>query len=386
MKVALVIERMDPTRGGRERSVAELALLLSRAGCQVTMLCSQAHWPDAPVAVEVLPATGGSRAGRLRAFAGAVEAHAAGAGYDVVHSTLPLGRCDVYQPRGGTVPGQKRASLRRRGPLGGALAAVGWMCNPLRRLQGRYERRLVARGDVRCLAVSEMVAQEFQTHYGRRENVHVVYNGVDAPRLSREARVSERQGKRKILGLGPEDPLFVSAATNFPLKGVGELLRAFAVYLEARKQHTDRPARLVVLGRDQPIAYAREADRLGIGLDVEFPGLVDDVEPWLAAATATVLLSWYDPCSRVVLESVACGVPAITTAWNGAAEVLEDGAGLVVESPRAGDEVASAMARMSRPEEHVKFTAACEAASRRVSMERHVEQLLDIYREIAEDR
>jgi len=231
-----------------------------------------------------------------------------------------------------------------------------------------------------------MVAQEFRAHYGREDNVHVVYNGVDAPRLSAEARVSHRQGKRKILGLGPEDPLFVSAATNFPLKGVGELLRSFAAYRETRKQHTDRPTRLVVLGRDQPVAYARLADRLGIGLDVEFPGRLENIEPWLASATATVLLSWYDPCSRVVLESVACGVPAITTAWNGAAEVLHDGAGIVVESPGATEEVAAGMARLSRTGEHANFTTACQAAARRVSMERHVEQLLDIYREITEER
>ena len=43
------------------------------------------------------------------------------------------------------------------------------------------ERAVVADPGVRCLAVSQMVAEEFQQFYQRSANVRVIYNGVDVP-------------------------------------------------------------------------------------------------------------------------------------------------------------------------------------------------------------
>ncbi len=379
MRVALVIEQMDPARGGRERSVAQMARQLSRQGMEVTILCRKGSGEVPGASVEAVEVSGG-RLAKLRRFARAVQERLDD--FDVVHATLPIPGCDIYQLRGGSLPGQKNASLRRRGPAGKIASRIGWGLNRVRSQMARWEEQVVTSGKTLCLAVSEMVARELRDAYPCEETLRMVFNGVEAPMLSAHARSSERHGKRKILGLEAEDPLFVTAAGNFQLKGVGELLDAFARFRSKWQQQSHRPARLVVIGRNEPIRYARRAERLGLSMDVEFPGRLDEIESWLAAATATVLLSWYDPCSRVILESVACGIPAITTQYNGASEVLQDGAGIVVSAPDQTGEVARAMTRLAQPDVRAEKIAACDELADRVSMHRHVEELLSIYQEV----
>jgi glycosyltransferase involved in cell wall biosynthesis len=77
------------------------------------------------------------------------------------------------------------------------------------------------------------------------------------------------------------------------------------------------------------------------------------------------------------------GVPAITTRYNGAAEILADGAGMVVDSPRDIGQVAGAMQLLADPQASGEYREACTRAAERVSMARHVESLLDVYRKLA---
>ena len=58
---------------------------------------------------------------------------------------------------------------------------------------------------------------------------------------------------------------------------------------------------------------------------VRFWGPVTETAPFYQAATVLALPTLYDPCSNVVLEALACGTPAVTTAANGAAEFITPG-------------------------------------------------------------
>jgi glycosyltransferase involved in cell wall biosynthesis len=105
-----------------------------------------------------------------------------------------------------------------------------------------------------------------------------------------------------------------------------------------------------------------------------------DIFEWYSAADACILLSWYDACSRVVLEAVRWGLPCITTRFNGAAEILQSsGGGVVVDSPRDQGGVLAALDAMQDPERRLAFSRACIAAGERLSMDRHVDGLLKAY-------
>ena len=63
MKIALVIERMDDFRGGRETSTGQIATILAERGHEVDILCESGSWrsegvdvvevPDGPLCVEI---------------------------------------------------------------------------------------------------------------------------------------------------------------------------------------------------------------------------------------------------------------------------------------------------------------------------------------------
>ncbi|HAU37397.1 MAG TPA: hypothetical protein DCX07_06725 [Phycisphaerales bacterium] len=383
MRIALVIERFDPSRGGREKSTAQIASRLAARGCEVTVLCQDGRAMDG-VSVRTLGRSGLLRSSRLDAFVRAAQREIAGGQFPVAHAMLPVPGANVYQPRGGTVPAQIAASVRRRGALGGALVTLTEPFNLHRRRMGELERTVMADPQTLCLAVSQMVAREFEEYYGRTANVRVIYNAADVPDPDSPDRADWRQKRRFQLGIGAGDPVFLIVAQNFALKGVLEAIAAFAEFYHAHFGQTN--ARLVVVGRDLAEGYQRVAGLRDVGQQVVFVPQTDEVFQWYAAADAVVLPTWYDPCSRVILEAVRWGIPAVTTIFNGAAEVLADGAGIVISSPDDRKALVAALNELVDPRRRAERSARCLRAADGLGVDRHVDELLSAYEEVARAR
>ena len=386
LRIALVIEQMDPARGGRETSTAQIACALARRGHEVTVLCRGGALDVPGVCIDPVGARGWGRSGRLGNFVADVREAIRLGRFDIVHAMLPVPGADVYQLRGGTVPAQRAAGRRRRGPLAGLVAGL---CEPLnlhRARMAKLEAQVVADRRVLCLPVSRMVARELADYYGRAEAVRVVYNGVEVPAADSALRSRWRERRRAELGIGAEAVVFLTVANNFRLKGVPEAISALARWWR-RWRGGHQPGvdvHLVVAGGGDLQLAERWAGIHGVADKVHVVGHVRDIFTWYAAADAVVLLSWYDPCSRVVLEATRWGVPSITTRFNGAAEVLAGGAGLVVGSPRDVDAVAAAMDTLTDPRRREACSAACAQLADGLSIERHVEGLLAAYAELLE--
>jgi len=382
MKVALVVERMDPLRGGKETYTAQLAAALAGRGHQVTVVCQTRDWqPEARIDFVEVGRRGVTRAKRLRNFVADVLRHTADGRYDVVHAMLPVPGADLYHPHGGTVPGSNAASLRRYSAA--IRPAARWLkgLNAARNEAVRLERQIAEDPRTICICVSEMIAEQFRKHYSRSQGVRVVFNGVEVPDLDEDERAHWRQEMRYRLGVGREDVVFLTVATNFPLKGVAETIVAFARHVHRRREHAD--ARLVVVGREKPEGYTRHAGLRDVGRQVVFLPPTPEVFRVYAGADAFVLLTWYDPCSLTVLEATRWGIPSITTECNGAASVLRDGAGIVIPTPRDVAGAEAAMRTLTDPDDRRRRAEACLAVADRLSMDRHVDELLAIYREVA---
>ncbi|GMU83073.1 MAG: glycosyl transferase [Planctomycetota bacterium] len=385
MNVAIVQEHLDPRRGGAETSVLEMARELAACGAEVTLVCASAPPEGAASGVEVrvLDVGSGSKRSRTRRFIEAADLWLAAGDFDIIHAVTPCRSCNVYQPRGGTY----RETIERtlavvRNPAVRAVKRFGRAFNFRQRMLLGIEEEILNRPEPPFVAaVSEYARRQvlaIRPGYPA-ERLCVVFNGVTIAPLSAEERATRRAATRASLAIASDAPVLLLVAHNFRLKGLGELIRALA---DAGATASD--AILLVAGRDAPGAYQRLADRLGIGERVRFVGARMPVRDLFAAADLLVHPTWYDPCSRVVLEALCCGVPVVTTRVNGAADAIAEGeTGIVVATPadeRAlRDAIAAGLNARFRTAARERADEACE----RLSMRRHARELLDLYSRVS---
>lgn len=362
MRVGIFIEQYNPARGGRERSTSEIAALLIERGLAVEIVCLSGRSDQPGLTVRTLPAGPGRalRAARFIRAAGAVAGE-----YDIAHAMLPVPGADLYQIRSGTLPGMRAGYIRQRGPLG----RLTWPANSLRGVLTRAERKVVSDRGCWCVPNSQMVAGELAAHFGRGERVRVIFNGVTVPEIDPAQRAAWRAELRGRWGVADDAFVLVLVTMDFGRKGGPELLRAWRQYRQGPGRADDR---LVLVGN-----VPRGCEGV-IAMKPTAP-----IWPIYAAADASAVPSWYDACSRVVLESVATGTPCVTTRYNGAAEALAGGAGVVIDDPAERDALAGAIAELADPAGRTRRVAACAAEAPRLSMSRHVDELLELYREIA---
>jgi glycosyltransferase involved in cell wall biosynthesis len=99
------------------------------------------------------------------------------------------------------------------------------------------------------------------------------------------------------------------------------LFHAFALLLETVD------ARLMLLG-EGPLRGKLEAlsRKLGVADKIVMPGFVTDPAPFYRTADLFVLSSDYEGFGNVIVEALACGLPAVSTDCpSGPAEILENG-------------------------------------------------------------
>jgi glycosyltransferase involved in cell wall biosynthesis len=189
----------------------------------------------------------------------------------------------------------------------------------------------------RIVAVSDLVRRQYLAGNAAidPERVVTVPNSVDPRRLP----VLDRDRCRAWLGLDDEF-LFVSLARHTQQKNNYGLVAAFADVAEA---HGD--AHLLVAGRPDDAAYARQVQGLRQDLPCRDRVHLRDHAPWpaalLAAADAFVLDSFFEGWALASMEALAAGVPVVLSDVGGAREqVGADGSrGRLVANPM-GDPLA----------------------------------------------
>jgi len=387
-KVAIIIERLDINLGGAERSVVELASALSQSGLDVHVLAANGFASEPKFHI-LCPSSPGKRTGYFK-FVKALKRYLAENHYDIVHSTLPVGFADLYQPRGGSYAEsivRNAASYQRRSIefFKRTTAFANYRRTLLlcaeRRLCGDPEGPLVA-------ALSSYVAEQFKKHYGLDDRrIVIIRNGIKTFRRADPAQVEALRDQllvRSGTGSVKKPVFFLFAANNFRLKGLAPLINAMAL---VKRRSTARPAYLVVVGSDSAARYRRLARRLNLEEKVIFLGPVRNIQTVLAVCDVAVLPTFYDPASRFILEALVAEKPVITTRFNGATDFfVHDRHGKILETPDDIESLAQSIAYFTDTANLNGASAAiCEDnLKEKIDIRRSVEELVGVYTDLLE--
>lgn len=379
MRIGLIIERIDAWRGGAETSTGQfLAHLLAR-GIEVHLI-TRSRVPVRPGLVVHRVATPQSAPHVLKTylFLRRTAELAKRLDADLLHTVTPCAAADIYEPRAGTVCETIRRNVAmRRTPFSKTLKRLSGRLNLRQQLLLREERRLLRRpAPPHVVAVSDYVARQLREHYRLDSSrVSVIFNGVD-PMPSDESIAEQAARLRRLYGVGQDGRLVLCVANNFRLKGVGPAIESIA----RLRQASDLDATLVIIGRDNPLPYKRLAERSGAADRVHFAGHTERIAAFYAAADVLLHPTWFDPCSRVVLEALSVGLRCVTTRFNGAAEIIDGPSqGYVIDSPDDIDALVDRLTRVLKTPRSAMAPACGEPPDRRFSMERHTDQVVALY-------
>ncbi len=315
-----------------------------------------------------MAAGGATRLRWYLTFLDSVDRHLMETRYDIVHAMLPVRKCDVYHPHAGIAV-----------ETIGAGAALSRFANRFNRKRQRFaavERELLepATGPI-VLCLSDYVKEMARRHYpGIGENRLVkLFNGIDLGRFDPAARAAAGKELRRRLGISSDRIVALMLAQDFARKGLKETIEALA-------KVEDQRLMLLVGGRDDPSAYRRLASSIGVAERVSFAGPTNDPYAFYQAADFFVLPTRHDPCSLVVLEALAMGVPVISTVFNGACEVMAGGrAGVVLADPADVAALAKAMEGMLDASRRRQLAGEALALRPILSQETHLDGLEAAY-------
>jgi len=377
MRVALVIDHLDAGRGGAEGYAGTLAGGLLHRGHQVHVFAHSFRCELQGIRTHHLPMMRYPRGAKALSLCVAARGRLRRERFDIVQGFGATWGVDVHRPGGGSErawmaremasypPGWRRwlAGIRLR--LACKLAVNLWVEG---RLYGEGELPLV-------VANSSMVARDLMRAYPRLDpgRLRVIPNGVDLNRFSPDNRSRWRAELRRRLGLSEDQVAMLFLAHNFRLKGLGCLLSALEQGVEGRFV-------LLVAGRGKREPYQTRAR--GIKIPVLFLGAVDNPQLLMSGVDLLVHPTFYDPCANVCLEAMASGLPVLTTAWNGASELVEDGvSGYVVPDPRDTGMLRDKIAALGDERLRQSMGEAARKSVEKISVDWHVDKVEALYRE-----
>lgn len=254
--------------------------------------------------------------------------------------------------------------------------------NPLHKTFLYIEKHMFTDTNLKMVvANSRMVKMQIMEHYGFPEDrIVVIYNGVDLRRFNPLQKEERRKNIREYLGFKEDDFVIIFVGSGFRRKGLDTLLLAVSRLKDIR---LGRVVRLLIVGKDEPHRYKKMAERLGIVENLSFIPQMAAIEELYHASDIFVLPTFYDPFSNATLEAMACGLPIITTNYNGASEIMTDGKeGFILSDPSDAGGLSERLLFASEPERLIEMGMSARHTAERYPIEDAVQSFIRVIREI----
>ncbi|HEY1685503.1 MAG TPA: glycosyltransferase family 4 protein [Tepidisphaeraceae bacterium] len=376
MKIALIVEHADSQHGGAERYTVQLAAALVERGHEVALIAREGTAAPPGVELIILPARAVAKTARYARFLQMIDAHLRENQYDIVHAMMPVHHCDIYHPHAGlAAEGIAHGHRKHAGRIRQKVSRLSNQLHIRRRYFRAVEKKLLqSTHPPIVLCVSELVKREAKQHYPLPDDrLAVLFNAVDLEQFNLQRDPQAGAKLRQQLKISSDKIIALFVAQNFQLKGL-------AITIAAIAQLRDPRILLLVVGKESPSPYLQQARELGIEKQILFAGSTLDIYAYYSAADFLVLPTMRDSCSLVVLEALAMGLPVISTASNGACEIMTNGQhGFVLPHPKDIPALTEAMGHLIDPSTRANFAGNCRSLRSKLSYDHHLSQMLDIY-------
>jgi glycosyltransferase involved in cell wall biosynthesis len=230
----------------------------------------------------------------------------------------------------------------------------------------------------RVIAVSSQVAASIAAWKDSSVPVVVVRNGVDPRRF--EPLVADGMATRAALGIAADAPVVGTVALFSAKKRLHDWLAAARIVLN------HQPAARFLLVGDGPLRTELHASAAALGIEhaVSFPGLQEDVRPYLAAMDVYLMTSIFEGLPVALLEAMAMGRAVVVTPVGGIPEVVRAGENGLIAEVGAPGAVASAVIELLDDPPRAKrlATAARSTIEERFSASTMVRRIESVYDEV----
>ncbi len=230
--------------------------------------------------------------------------------------------------------------------------------------------RCLAKLTYKIVAVSETV----KSFTSRQEKINpdkftVIANGIDLFKIAEKIKDFNKEFFKAELGFAPDDHLIINAARLIKQKNQSLLLEAFSKFSLIKNNY-----RLIILG-EGPLKKALEeqVSRLALSGKVFFLGEVEEVYPYYAISDFFVLTSLIEGFGLVLIEAMACGLPAVSTFVAGPDKFVQDNLnGFLAESN--SDDLCQKMLRLTllTPEQLLKIKQNCLQTAQEFDIKKNV--------------
>lgn len=257
--------------------------------------------------------------------------------------------------------------------------------------ESRFPRAVlgtIARRADMVVATSDYVASQFSGLPLRRP-VRVIYDPVDLERF--DSAAADGAAVRRELGVSEDVTVLSVVGQLAPLKGQDDAIRALAslvasgadavLLLAGSVKFAGSGTRLDNVGFGQRLHTL--VNELGVADRVYFLGERSDVPSILAATDIMLMPFWYDAFGRVAVEAMAMGVPVVASEVGGPAEIVRADVDGILLPPRAPEVWSRTLERLV-PDGALRrrMGRSARLRARDFSVDAHIAQILDLYREL----
>jgi len=380
MKIALNIYKYLPTKGGGEGYLANFANQLAERGHEVHIYASKWESDNNKIRYHTIPSIRFPKFLKDVSFVINSYKLMARNDYDIVHVVGRALGMNVFNPHCGVEKAWlKQDFLSISCPVSRVLKqVVGFFSLRQNFIIWLDRKQYTGKGVSRIVAISDMIKNDIiKYHNIDPQRIDVVYNGVDLKKFHPDNKNKYRKVMREKLSLG-EEFIVLYISNNFRLKGLLTLIKSLG---ELKKSGRDFKA--LIIGRGNEAPYRKLAKKLGCLDNLIFLGHVGEIEKYYAASDLYVHPTFYDSCSLVTTESLASGLPVITTVFDGASGIMEDGRdGFVMRDPKNYMALAEKISLFFNDEFRQKASIAAREKAEKYPAEKNCEEIIEIYKEV----